>query len=569
VAKIDAIARAISAASRPVADSAGDGEQSSDEVRSFVQHRVASFSLLMSAVFGLFLAWRVVAIAVSQDEREAVSYVYFQAGGVLVTAALWLLLRGRARSMRFVRLAEAIGVTLGSACLTVMALYIPFNARPDIIIVQAFTMLLVGRSIYVPSSARQTLVIGALLGLLAVPAAWVIGLRGFDPEMFAPGTPPALAAPRSVANSVALVAALWWAAAVLVATAASKVIYGLRKQVRDARRLGQYTLHEKLGAGGMGEVYRASHAMLRRPAAIKLLRPDRVGEQSIARFEREVQLTALLTHPTTVRVFDYGRTPDRVYYYAMELLDGASLDEVVRTTGTMPPGRVIHILEQCAGALAEAHAVGLIHRDIKPANIILVEQGGASDAAKVVDFGLVKPIAAGAGSGEEQTLEAVTSDDAIAGTPQYMSPEAITTPDKVDARADIYALGAVAYFLVSGVEVFKGRTTLEICGHHLHTEPLPPGRRVDRIGSQPVPADLEALILRCLAKMPSARPESARALRAELARLADAGTWSEEDARAWWGEHGAALRAHRSAGGADVAAAVSTIAVDLGRRAAG
>jgi serine/threonine-protein kinase len=569
VAKIDAIARAVSAASGSAAHGAVDGAQTSDDVRAFVQRRVAGFAFLMSVVFGLFLTWRLAVSALSSDEREVTSYLFFQAAGVMVTAGLWLLLRGRPRSLRFVRVAEAVGFTLGCGCLTLMAIYIPFLARPDTIIVQAFTLLLVGRSIYVPSSARQTLIVGGLLGLVAVPAVWVISVRGFDPAVFAPGTPPSSAVPSHVAANFALIAAVWWAASMVLATAASKVIYGLREEVRDARRLGQYTLHEKLGAGGMGEVYRASHAMLRRPAAIKLLRPDRVGEQSIARFEREVQLTALLTHPNTVRVFDYGRTPDRVFYYAMELLDGASLDEVVRATGAMPPGRVIHILEQCAGALAEAHAVGLIHRDVKPANILLVEQGGAADAAKVVDFGLVKAIAAGPGSGEEKTLEAVTSDDTIAGTPQYMSPEAITTPEKVDARADIYALGAVAYFLVSGVEVFKGRTTLEVCGHHLHTEPLPPGRRVDRAGTQPVPADLEALILRCLAKMPSARPESARALRAELARLADAGSWSEEGARAWWQEHGAALRAHRNAGGSDVAAAVSTIAVDLGRRAAG
>ncbi len=571
VAKIDAIARAMSSASRSGTHGAGGGEHSSDEVRAFVQRRVAGFAFLMSVVFGLFLTWRLVASAVSAGERESTAYLFFQAAGVMVTAAQWLLLRGRPRSLRFVRIAEAVGFTLGCACLTLMAIYIPFLARPDTIVVQAFTLLLVGRSIYVPSSARQTLMVGGLLALVALPAVWVISLRGFDPSVFAPGTSPARAAPAGVAWSFALIAAVWWAAAVVLATAASKVIYGLREQVRDARRLGQYTLHEKLGAGGMGEIYRASHAMLRRPAAIKLLRPDRLGEESVARFEREVQLTALLTHPNTVRVFDYGRTPDRVFYYAMELLDGASLDEVVRATGAMPPGRVIHILEQCAGALAEAHAVGLVHRDIKPANILLVEQGGVADAAKVVDFGLVKAVAPGAGSGEEQTLQAVTSDGTIAGTPQYMSPEAITTPDKVDARADIYALGAVGYFLVSGVEVFKGRTMLEVCGHHLHTEPLPPGRRVDRAGTQPVPADLEALILRCLAKMPSARPESARALRAELARLVDAGGWSEEAARAWWQEHGAALRARRNAGRADVAAAaaVSTIAVDLDRRAAG
>jgi eukaryotic-like serine/threonine-protein kinase len=575
VAKIDAIARAVSAASRSASVASaidgggggggGGGEHSSDEVRAFVQRRVASFALLISLVFGLFLIWRLVAVAVSTDERDGgLSYLVFQVSGVAATALVWLILRGRPRSLAFVRIAEAAGFTLGCVCLTMMGLYIPYSARPDIIVVQAFTLLLIGRSIYVPSSAQQTLVIGGLLALVAVPAAYLISLRGFDPAMFAPGTSPAQVSPSEFAAGCALVAALWWAAAVVVATASSKVIYGLRAEVRDARRLGQYTLHEKLGAGGMGEVYRASHAMLRRPAAIKLLRPDRLGEQSIARFEREVQLTALLTHPNTVRVFDYGRTPDRVFYYAMELLDGASLDEVVRATGPMPPGRVIHILEQCAGALAEAHGVGLIHRDVKPANILVVEQGGLTDVVKVVDFGLVKAVAApGVGSGKEHTLEAVTTDGTITGTPQYMSPEAITSPDSTDARTDLYALGAVGYYLLAGKEVFTGRTMLEVCSHHLQTEPLPPSARLGR----PVPPDLERLILACLAKAPAQRPADARALRAALLACADAGGWSEEAARAWWRQHGPGLRARRSGGAAAEVAGASTIAVDLDRRA--
>jgi serine/threonine-protein kinase len=236
---------------------------------------------------------------------------------------------------------------------------------------------------------------------------------------------------------------------------------------------------------------------------------------------------------------------------------------VVKVGGAMPAARVIHILQQVAGALAEAHGIGLIHRDIKPANILLTEQGGVPDVAKILDFGLVKDIAGATEDGA--TLQALSRADSIAGTPQYMSPEAITTPDKLDARTDIYALGAVAYFLLSGVEVFKGRTTLEVCSHHLHTEPLPPGQRVDRTSTQPVPADLEALILRCLAKAPSARPESARALRAELAALADAGRWSEEDARAWWSEHWPGLRVAAAPDKAPTGSE-ATLAVDLDRR---
>jgi serine/threonine-protein kinase len=340
----------------------------------------------------------------------------------------------------------------------------------------------------------------------------------------------------------------------------SRVFYGLREEVRDARRLGQYTLIEVLGEGGMGVVYRARHALLRRPTAVKLLPPDKAGEESIARFEREVQLTAMLSHPNTVRIFDYGRTADRVFYYAMELLEGASLDRVVGATGPMPAGRVIHIMDQIAGALAEAHGIGLIHRDIKPANVILTRLGGVPDMVKVLDFGLVKNI-----ESAPSDAPAVTHAGSMAGTPQYMSPEAITAPATVDGRSDLYALGAVGYYLIAGVEVFKGATVLEVCSHHLHVEALPPSRRVDRPVEAEVPADLEALILRCLAKSPSTRPASAGELRTALNACADAGSWTEDQARVWWAEHGATLGNHRPKQATPTAGA-TTLSVDLVRR---
>ena len=550
----------MSAAARSASYGAGDGGQGSDEVRAFVQRRVAGFALLVALVFLLFFVWRLAALLVTRAP-EGGGYLVFHGAAVVVSAVGWLLMRGRPRSLVFVRTAEIGGLALGSLCLIAMAFRIPYSARPDIIVVQSFTLYLIARSIYVPSSARQTLVIGLGLSLLVIPAAFILNLRGHQPAIYLPAAAPSF---RITADQAALAggtaATLWWAAAILTATSASRVIYGLRAQVRDARRLGQYTLHEKLGAGGMGEVYRASHAMLRRPTAIKLLPPDKLGEESLARFEREVQLTALLTHPNTVRVFDYGRTPDRVFYYAMEFLDGANLAGLVAEAGALPAGRVIHLLEQCAGALAEAHEIGLIHRDIKPANILVTEQGGQPDVAKVVDFGLVKTIAADSVPAEARTLRAVSGADVIAGTPQYMAPEAITSPERIDARTDLYGLGAVGYLLLTGLDVFAGRTILEICGHHLHSEPVPPSARLGR----PVPPDLERLILACLAKDPGGRPASARDLRAALLACADAGTWSEETARAWWRQHRAALGA-RSSTRAELGGA-STIAVDLERR---
>jgi serine/threonine-protein kinase len=249
-------------------------------------------------------------------------------------------------------------------------------------------------------------------------------------------------------------------AAISIATAGSAVY--LRREVSHARQLGQYTLEEKLGEGGMGVVYRARHAMLRRPTAIKLLKPGQIGEAGLRRFEREVQLTAGLSHPNTVTIFDYGRTPDGVFYYAMELLEGLGLDQLVAIDGPQPPGRAAHVLRQVLSP-AEAHGVGPVHRR-EAGNVILCERGGVSDVAKVVDFGLVKDLEGDTG---------VTHDGAIVGTPLYLAPEAIRSAT-IDHRADLYCVGAVAYYLLTARPVFDGRTAIEVCSHHLHTPPVPP-----------------------------------------------------------------------------------------------
>jgi serine/threonine-protein kinase len=273
----------------------------------------------------------------------------------------------------------------------------------------------------------------------------------------------------------------------------------------------------------MGVVYRASHAMLRRPTAIKLLPPDRAGETSLARFEREVQITAELSHPNTVAIYDYGRTPDGLFYYAMEYLDGINLEDLVREHGPQPAGRVLAILNQVCGALAEAHERGLVHRDVKPANIILTERGGEPDVAKVVDFGLVKPVMT------DDPRPTVSMPGVVAGTPLYLSPESLMSPDSGDSRADLYALGAVGYFLITGRPVFDGATVAEIIGHHLHTDPVPPSQRLGR----EVPVDLETVLLQCLRKNPDDRPPGARELRERLRRCR-VPAWTTTEAAEWW-----------------------------------
>lgn len=301
----------------------------------------------------------------------------------------------------------------------------------------------------------------------------------------------------------------------------------LRQATLAAKQFGQYELLEKLGEGGMGTVYRARHAMLRRPTAVKLLSIDKISSSSIARFEREVQLTSALTHPNTVSVFDYGRTPDGIFYYAMEYLEGLNLEGVVERGGPLGDARTIAILKQVCGSLAEAHAQGLVHRDIKPANIFLTRRGGLFDFVKVLDFGLVKARDQG---GEEN----VTRTNTIMGTPLYLSPEAVTNPESVDARADIYAVGAVAYFLLTGTPVFSGQNVMEICWKHANDIPEKPSARAGRA----IAPDLEALVLRCLAKRPADRPRDAGDLLRDLESLAAGRPWNRSDAETWWLETG-------------------------------
>src|SRR4051812_35242367 len=265
----------------------------------------------------------------------------------------------------------------------------------------------------------------------------------------------------------------------------------LQKATLAAKQLGQYALEEKLGAGGMGTVYKARHAMLRRPTAVKLLDVEKMSDAAVARFEREVQLTSSLTHPNTVAVYDYGRTPDGIFYYAMEYLDGMNLDDLVKRFGPLPEARLVYILRQACGALAEAHAAGLVHRDVKPANIFLTCRGGLHDFVKVLDFGLVKAL-----EGADQAH--LTNPNAVTGTPLYLSPEAVKQPDRVDARTDVYAVAAVGYFLLTGAPVFTGTTVMEICMKHVNATPEAPSAR----SGKPVSAELEALLLRGLAKDP-------------------------------------------------------------------
>lgn len=364
--------------------------------------------------------------------------------------------------------------------------------------------VLMCRAVTVPSKPWLTCIVG-ILG--SVPALIIAAYDGRARGMQAEATS---------------FAALWCTAAVVLTTFTSKVIYGLREKATRTQRLGQYVIERKLGEGGMGEVYLAQHTLLRRPAAIKLLPPELAGEKTVARFEREVRATSRLTHPNTVSIFDYGRTSDGTFYYAMEYLDGLDLQRVVQQQGPLPAARVVHILAQIAGALSEAHRAGLVHRDLKPANVVLCDRGGQRDTVKVVDFGLVKDTSSQGAAGGH------TDANCLLGTPAYLSPEAILSPEAVDARSDLYAVGAVGYFLLTGCDVFQASSLVGLCFCHLHEKPALPSERMKRA----FPEDLERILMSCLEKSPEARPASASALRKALLAC-DLPRWSSEDADGW------------------------------------
>jgi hypothetical protein len=370
-----------------------------------------------------------------------------------------------------------------------------------------------------------------------VPNNWRRALAMTTPLAMAPLAVPALIAWRdararaflSEAETVPMLTsmALMMAIGVMIATWGAHRIHTLRIEAFEAKRLGQYVLTERLGTGGMGEVWKAEHALLVRPAAIKLIKPDLAGirdaalaQDFAASFEREAQATASLRSIHTVELFDFGITADSTFYYVMELLDGLDLETMVKRYGPLPPARAAYLLEQVCDSLADAHANGLVHGDIKPANIQVCRMGSRDDFVKVLDFGLVRRASAAAGSHDRR----------IIGTPAYMAPEVATGSGTIDGRTDVYSLGCVGYWLLTGEQVFVGATLGEVLQKHLSAPVTPLSQRVN----EAIPAGLEALIVRCLEKDPAERPQSAVEVAAALLATGLPGEWTQAEARAWW-----------------------------------
>jgi eukaryotic-like serine/threonine-protein kinase len=488
-----------------------------EESRVLMQERLVVLSRVMFLAFivlivGMLGLYEVEKVSPPRGQTQI--YVISVVGLTLLTIIWRVLLVRRKLSLRMLNAIDLV-YAFGTGLIFASAAYWSGFTRATSgwvnLLWACFTVFL--RTIIIPSTASRTTVAGALLFLPVVSAATALSFED------------GAAMREDLPQSAFLTGAVLVAGVVIVlATIGSRLIYGLRQQASEAMRLGQYTLGEKIGEGGNGSVYRAHHALLRRPTAIKVVLPEKVGAITLQRFEREVQAMSQLTHWNTVAVYDYGHSPSGVFYYAMEYLDGINLETLVIEHGLLPADRVIKILTQVCAALAEAHRRGIIHRDIKPANIILCERGDVPDVVKVVDFGLAKEI--------DREASPQDTTHTILGTPAYIAPEQVTDPASIGAGADLYAVGAVGYFLLTGRRVFEAKTTVEMCILHVTATPKPPSLMT----TKRIPPELEQIVLRCLAKSPSDRPASAGELAKLLREVPMTGDWGESGAMQWWSD---------------------------------
>ena len=497
----------------PHRDAVGrSGSHLTTETQELLRIRLRASALILLTGFTVFLVRH--AIGVATSEPLDLFLLGFHVFNVVVLATMTgLLYRRRAIPMRILRMAELAIFGLPAAFFLVLQ--------------HRDTMVDTARGFFPPPMAFWPLLIFTYA--MFIPNSWrraarVIGAIALASELLLIAMAvfsPAVASVMTVTDFVNHTLLL--AIASVGAVFGTHLINTLRREAYEAKQLGQYRLVERLGAGGMGEVYLAEHRMLKRPCAIKLIQPQRAGDpETMARFEREVQMTARLSHWNTVEIYDYGRTDDGTFFYVMEYLPGVTLESLLRHHGRLAPARVIHLLRQTCQGLREAHSIGLIHRDIKPGNIIVSRRGGLYDVAKLLDFGLVKQTA-------DAATTQLTHEGAISGTPTYMSPEQARGLDQVDARSDIYSLGAVAYTMLTGRPPFEGRTGFDVMIAHARDEVTPPSSiQTD------VPADFERVILRCLAKNPDKRFQDVESLDQALADCVASDNWTQADAADWW-----------------------------------
>jgi len=499
----------------------------------FVRERLALLGKMVFLLSFGFLLLMVASVAfvggvpLGVAVRLPVTLGHFLATSMI--GLLWLLASRKPPSRALLGAIDAICVIAGCGFLAIMTLADVFQIQQAI---SAITVTTMARAILVPSRPPRTMIITALA---FVPTIAMCILHHYPSGMVPPidGKPfsPEFQKAHLILNTV-----LWSVLGITLTTVTSRVTYGLRQQVAEVSELGQYILEEKIGGGGMGEVWRARHRLLIRPAAVKIIRRDVLSAMGgdpgllMRRFEREARATAALKSPHTVQLYDFGTTDDGTLYYVMELLEGFDLDTLIKRHGPLPAERVVHILRQVCRSLADAHGNGLVHRDIKPANVIVSRIGSTFDFAKVLDFGLVKldsPHRI-----DEDALK-LTAAGSTSGTPGFMAPEVVLGTAESDHRVDIYSLGCVAYWLLTGKLVFEGDTPMQVMIDHARTPPPRPSSRVELS----IPTALEDLVMECLQKEPGMRPASAEVLRTRLEDIPLTAAWNGDRAEKWWSTH--------------------------------
>jgi len=497
----------------------GTAASLSGEIRTLQRSRLGSASLILVLLYALLVTWNLT------TGIGSLGHVLLLMGARLAIAAVVAglcyssvpLAAGRLRQLEYVLFGGMTLLLLVSQCLINSELLRAGDLDRMIVyvkngMIQLFVLMTL-YGMYIPNNARSAARMVLTMALVVPLVAIYLGEQTDIAEI--------MARYRSIehvgANTIlALIGAT-------LAIYGAHVLNGLRTELHEARKFGQYQLRQKIGAGGMGEVYLAEHELLKRPCAIKLIRPGAdANPVALARFEREVQSAARLSHPNTIEIYDYGHTEDGTFYYVMEYLPGLSLGELIPQFGPLPAGRLIYLMRQACAGLAEAHALGLIHRDLKPANLFVAHRGGEYDVAKVLDFGLVK-------NTQDAGARQLTADQTVSGTPSFMSPEQATGDRSLDLRADLYSLGAMCYYALTGHPPFQGESAMAIMISHARDPVVPPSQLRPE-----VPHDLQAVVLRCLAKKPEDRYPDARTLAKALASCESAGDWDADKAEQWW-----------------------------------
>jgi len=489
------------------------------ELRDSAASRIGKLGLITVATMLVFAALNATVICegVSQGEAALTAWPVFVAVGValLLSALIFVVSRWKRDEPHLIVALAFPYQVLMAAAIGVCEYGAPGDMEAPSITWSGVAVWIIIFAVFVPATPIRTLVTGAMAALMdPVVYCMALVLKG-------DAAPDALAVLAQFGPT---------ALAVVTAVVAASITFRLGSQMHEARQMGSYRLVELLGKGGMGEVWRAEHERLARPAAIKLIQPDALAKPEavdnlLLRFQREAQATALLQSEHTIELYDFGIADDGTFYYVMELLDGLDLDVLVQRFGPMPPARAVHCLHQICESLAEAHARGLVHRDIKPSNVYLCRRGLHVDVVKVLDFGLVK-----AGADFVDQSGDLTTDGLIRGTPAFMVPEILQGSDRVDGRADLYAVGCLAWWLLTGRLVYEVATPMMMAAAHLHTDPPPLSERLQ----QPIPAALEALILECLNKDPEQRPATAADLASRLSAIDVDDGWGQEAAQLWW-----------------------------------